>query len=75
MTGKLSWYEDNKDFYCNYEKRAKKSQRTAYLIETARENCLDGDKVRAGDMVNFSIGQGDVLSSTSSKDHILKLAS
>ena len=58
---KLSWYEDNKDFYCNYEKRAKKSQRTAYLIEIARENCLDGDKVRAGDMVNFSIGQGDVL--------------
>jgi penicillin-binding protein 2 len=31
------------------------------LIEIARENCLDGDKVRAGDMVNFSIGQGDVL--------------
>ena len=58
---KLDWYEQNKDFYCNYEKRAKKSQRTAYLIEIARENCLDGDKVRAGDMVNFSIGQGDVL--------------
>ncbi len=58
---KLAWYENNKDFYCNYEKRAKKSQRTAYLIEIARENCLDGDKVRAGDMVNFSIGQGDVL--------------
>ena len=60
---KLSWYEENKDFYCNYEERAKKSQRTAYLIEIARENCLDGDKVRAGDMVNFSIGQGDVLMS------------
>jgi len=58
---KLAWYEENKDFYCNYEERAKKSQRTAYLIEIARENCLDGDKVRAGDMVNFSIGQGDVL--------------
>ena len=58
---KLNWYENNKDFYCNYEERAKKSQRTTYLIEIARENCLDGDKVRAGDMVNFSIGQGDVL--------------
>lgn len=58
---KKNWYEQNKDFYCNYEKRAKKSQRTAYLIEIARENCLDGDKVRAGDMVNFSIGQGDTL--------------
>ncbi len=58
---KVQRYENNKDFYCNYEKRAKKSQLTAYLIEIARENCLDGDKVRAGDMVNFSIGQGDVL--------------
>ena len=58
---KANWYEKNKDFYCNYEKRAKKSQLTAYLIELARENCLDGDKVRAGDMVNFSIGQGDTL--------------
>ena len=58
---KKSWYESNKDFYCNYEKRAKKSQLTPYLIEIARENCIDGDKVRAGDMVNFSIGQGDVL--------------
>lgn len=58
---KKSWYESNKDFYCNYEKRAKKSQLTPYLIEIARENCVDGDKVRAGDMVNFSIGQGDVL--------------
>ncbi len=58
---KLKWYDQNKDFYCNYEKLAKKSQLTAYLIELARENCLDGDKVRAGDMVNFSIGQGDTL--------------
>lgn len=58
---KKAQYEENKDFYCNYEKRAKKSQLTTYLIEIARENCLDGDKVRAGDMVNFSIGQGDVL--------------
>jgi penicillin-binding protein 2 len=58
---KKNWYEKNKDYYCNYEKRAKKSQLTRYLIELAKENCIDGDKVRAGDMVNFSIGQGDTL--------------
>lgn len=58
---KKNWYERNKDFYCNYEERAKKSQLTRYLIELARENCIDGDKIRAGDMVNFSIGQGDTL--------------
>jgi penicillin-binding protein 2 len=56
-----SWYEQNKDFYCNYKTRAPKAQQTAFLIELARENCLDGDKIRAGDAVNFSIGQGDTV--------------
>jgi len=56
-----SWYQQNKDFYCNYKERASKSQQTAFLIELARENCLDGDKIRAGDAVNFSIGQGDTV--------------
>ena len=58
---KQNWYDQNKDFYCNYKQRAKKSDLTPYLIEIARENCLDGNKVRAGDAVNFSIGQGDTL--------------
>ena len=58
---KKAWYEENKDFYCNYRERAKKSQLTQLLLDIARENCLDGDKVRAGDAVNFSIGQGDLL--------------
>jgi penicillin-binding protein 2 len=56
-----TWYEQNKDFYCNYKERATKAQQTAFLIELARENCLDGDKIRAGDAVNFSIGQGDTV--------------
>lgn len=58
---KTAWYSRNKDFFCDYQRRAQKSQLTPYLIALARENCIDGDKVRAGDMVNFSIGQGDVL--------------
>ena len=53
------WHEQNKDFYCNYKDRASKAQQTTFLLQLARENCLDGDKVRAGDAVNFSIGQGD----------------
>jgi penicillin-binding protein 2 len=56
-----SWYEQNKDFYCNYKERASKSQQTAFLVQLAYENCLDGDKIRAGDAVNFSIGQGDTV--------------
>jgi penicillin-binding protein 2 len=58
---KQNWYDQNKNFYCNYKERAKKEDLTPYLIEIARENCLDGNKVRAGDAVNFSIGQGDTL--------------
>ncbi len=58
---KKSWYDQNKDFYCNYEKRASKSGLTPFLIQLAKENCVDGDKVRAGDAVNFSIGQGDTV--------------
>ncbi len=56
-----AWYAQNKDFYCNYKTRAPKSQQSAFLIQLAYENCLDGDKIRAGDAVNFSIGQGDTV--------------
>jgi len=55
------WYAQNKDFYCNYKTRAPKKQQTAFLVQLAYENCLDGDKIRAGDAVNFSIGQGDTV--------------
>lgn len=58
---KKSWYEQNKDFYCNYKERASKAQQSAFLLQLAAENCADGDKVRAGDAVNFSIGQGDTV--------------
>jgi penicillin-binding protein 2 len=58
---KEDWYAENKEFFCNYKTRAQKSDLTPYLIEIARENCLDGNKIRAGDAVNFSIGQGDTL--------------
>jgi len=58
---KKSWYQQNKDFYCNYKERAAKAQQTPFLLLLAKENCVDGDKIRAGDAVNFSIGQGDTV--------------
>ena len=58
---KNSWYQQNKDFYCNYTDRATKAQQTPFLVLLAKENCVDGDKIRAGDAVNFSIGQGDTV--------------
>ncbi len=58
---KKSWYAANKDFYCNYKERATKAQQTTFLLLLAQENCVDGDKIRAGDAVNFAIGQGDTV--------------
>ena len=58
---KQSQYDANKDYYCNYQKRAPKSQQTQFLLLLAKENCIDGYMLRAGDAVNFSIGQGDTL--------------
>jgi penicillin-binding protein 2 len=56
---KVLWYAANKHFFCNFEKEAIPAQRTPMLIAIAKENCTDGMKVRAGDAVNFAIGQGD----------------
>lgn len=58
---KLAYYKANKNFYCNYTSRARPSDLTPFLIAVAKEDCTDGYIVRAGDAVNFAIGQGDVL--------------
>jgi len=58
---KLDYWKQNKDFYCNYQSRAAKRDLTPFLIQLAKENCVDGGVLRAGDAVNFSIGQGDTV--------------
>ena len=58
---KLAYYKANKNFYCNYTSRAKPADLTPFLIAIAKEDCTDGYIVRAGDAINFAIGQGDVL--------------
>jgi penicillin-binding protein 2 len=58
---KLAYYKSNKNFYCNYASRAKPADLTPFLIAIAKENCTDGYIVRAGDAINFAIGQGDTL--------------
>ena len=55
------WYDQNKNYFCNYQARAPMKQQTAFLVALAKENCTDGMMTRAGDAVNFSIGQGDTL--------------
>ncbi|GIH90303.1 penicillin-binding protein 2 [Planobispora siamensis] len=45
-----------------YPEVAKKSkERADFLKALARDNCLEGNRLRPGDAANFSIGQGDVL--------------
>jgi penicillin-binding protein 2 len=58
---KQAYYDSNKNFYCNYQSRARKADLTPFLIAVAKQNCTDGYIVRAGDAVNFAIGQGDGL--------------
>ncbi|MFF4354344.1 penicillin-binding protein 2 [Streptomyces sp. NPDC001530] len=53
---KESYWEANKDAWC---KTGKKDG--TYVEKIAYENCLEGNKMRAGDSVNYSIGQGDTL--------------
>ncbi|MEV6976783.1 penicillin-binding protein 2 [Kitasatospora sp. NPDC093806] len=54
---KQSFYDNNKDAWC---KQAEKGG-NSFSDQIARENCVDGYQMRAGDAVNFAIGQGDTL--------------
>ncbi|MET9442561.1 penicillin-binding protein 2 [Streptomyces sp. NPDC006610] len=53
---KQSYWQANKDAWC---KTGKKDG--DYVEKIAYENCLEGNKMRAGDEINYSIGQGDTL--------------
>ncbi|MGK4583317.1 penicillin-binding protein 2 [Kitasatospora sp. HPMI-4] len=54
---KQSFYDANKDAWCAQAAKGGHD----YTDEIARENCVDGNVMRAGDSVNFAIGQGDTL--------------
>ncbi|MFJ9761427.1 penicillin-binding protein 2 [Streptomyces sp. NPDC101149] len=53
---KQKYWEANKDSWC---KTGKKDG--DYVQKIAYENCLEGNKMREGDSINYSIGQGDTL--------------
>ncbi|WP_079023564.1 penicillin-binding protein 2 [Streptomyces odonnellii] len=53
---KQEYWEANKDAWC-----AQGKKNGSYTERIAYENCLEGNKLRAGDSVNYSIGQGDTL--------------
>ncbi|MFC9458139.1 penicillin-binding protein 2 [Streptomyces sp. NPDC056637] len=53
---KQRFWKSNKDSWC---KTGKKNG--SYVEKIAYENCLEGNKMREGDSINYSIGQGDTL--------------
>jgi len=57
---KLSYYKAMKGYYCRIDRNNTTGKRD-FLHVFAHEFCLEGNYYRAGDAVNFSIGQGDTL--------------
>jgi penicillin-binding protein 2 len=57
---KRAYWRANKDYYCDLDRSPGRST-SAFLRLFAHEFCLEGYTYRAGDAVNFVIGQGDTL--------------
>jgi penicillin-binding protein 2 len=57
---KLAYWKAMKGYYCRIDRRNPPGT-SAYLHLFAHEFCLEGSYYRAGDAVNFAIGQGDTL--------------
>ncbi|MFF3858306.1 penicillin-binding protein 2 [Streptomyces sp. NPDC002209] len=53
---KQKFWEANKDMWCKTGKKG-----GTYVELLSYENCLEGNLMRAGDAINYSIGQGDTL--------------
>ncbi|MDN5853657.1 MAG: penicillin-binding protein 2, partial [Actinomycetia bacterium] len=58
---KQAYYEEMKGYYCKRDKLLSKTDPGSYQARYAHEFCLDGNQYRAGDAVNFVIGQGDTI--------------
>jgi penicillin-binding protein 2 len=54
---KIGYYNQMKNTWCTQAK----SNKQDYVTKIAREDCTDGMVMRAGDSVNYAIGQGDTL--------------
>ncbi|MDK1474398.1 penicillin-binding protein 2 [Streptomyces sp. 549] len=54
---KKDYWEANKNGWC----KQAKSDSDDYVTRLARENCVEGMNLRAGDSIIYAIGQGDTL--------------
>jgi penicillin-binding protein 2 len=57
---KLSYWNAMKGYYCRVDRKNTAGKRD-FLHVFAHEFCLEGNQYRAGDAVNFAIGQGDTM--------------
>ncbi len=58
---KQDYYESQKDYYCELAAQPQTQDTSDFVYTFAREFCVEGNLNRAGDAVNFSIGQGDTI--------------
>ena len=58
---KRDYYESMKDYYCDLADKPQDARTSDFVYKFAREFCIEGYAYRAGDAVNFSIGQGDTI--------------
>ena len=58
---KRDYYESMKDYYCDLADKPQDARTSDFVYKFAREFCIEGYAYRAGDAVNFAIGQGDTI--------------
>ena len=58
---KRGYYEQMKDYYCDIADAPQDAETSDFVYTFAREFCIEGYAYRAGDAVNFAIGQGDTI--------------
>ncbi len=58
---KRDYFEEMKDYYCDVASKPQDGKTSDFVYLYAREFCIEGYAYRAGDAVNFAIGQGDTI--------------
>lgn len=58
---KRAYYKSMKDYYCGIADKPQDAKTSDFVYKFAYEFCIEGYAYRAGDAVNFAIGQGDTI--------------
>lgn len=58
---KRAYFKSQKDYYCRIAHRPQDTKTSDFVYKFAQEFCIEGYAYRAGDAVNFAIGQGDTI--------------